>query len=102
MGVIDLRKCINNQIEPVSSIECQRANTFKLVTIKEVPEAHLSEEKLKKKAEMDRNRVHKTVGSQIQLIAAYTDDDLKIWLSNLNKLLPLIRVWEVDACPPQC
>ena len=99
MGVIDLRKCVNKKFSQVNYEMCARSNTFMLVTLKEIQDQDLTEKQLRNKQAIDKNKIHKTLAVEKILISTDMDIDMKIWCSNLNKLLPLIRVWEEDATP---
>lgn len=99
LGVIDLRKCVNKKIGQVSYEICARSNTFMLALLKEVHDQDLTEKQLKQKQQIDRNKLHKTVAVEKSLISTDMESDMKAWCSSLNRLLPLIRVWEEDASP---
>ena len=99
LGVIDLRKCVNKKIGQVSYEICARSNTFQLALLKEVQDQDLTEKQLKQKQKLDRNKLHKTVVVEKNLISTDMERDMKAWCNSLNRLLPVIRVWEEDAVP---
>lgn len=99
LGSIDLRKCVNRKVGQVSYEICARSNTFMLALLKEVADQDLTAKQLKQKQAIDRNQVHKTVAVEKSLISTDLESDMKAWCSSLNRLLPLIRVWEEDASP---
>lgn len=88
-GTIDLRKCINRKVGPVSLKVCPRSHSFALVT-----------EDIKDNQYKD-HKVHKITEQKVHIFAADLKEDFERWCNHLNKLLPLIRVWENDSHSPQ-
>ena len=78
---------------------CARSNTFMLALLKEMADRDLTEKQLKQKQQIDRNKDYKTVAVEKSLISTDMESDMKAWCSSLNRLLPLIRVWEENAAP---
>jgi len=93
LGTIDLRNCVNRKIGPVSLNVCPRSHSFVLVIEDEILDRQ-------KKSTKD-NKVHKTTEQRSLIFAADSKEDFDKWCEHLNKLLPMIRVWEYNAKPPQ-
>lgn len=92
LGTVDLRNCVNKTVGQAPYSICARNNSFILVT---------EEEDLDNNQQYKDNKVHKTATIKQHIFAADVKEDFEKWCGHLNKLLPLIRIWEPTAKPPQ-